>query len=191
MHRARILAAAPLLVACVACGGGGGTPAPAPAAPTFTLAVSPTSLQVPAGGTGVLAVTVNRLNGFKGDIALTGVGLPVGVSASGLVPDGATSFQLPLVVGVTTAQTTFQGLSVEGRSGTQVASAGFTLTVQAPLHPAQVGVDGAAAAGGHQTGGVYAQQVVVREPLAATTAANSSGTVQVRHGFLPSGSSQN
>lgn len=172
----------------VACGGGaGGASTPPPAAPSFSLAVSPASLQIPAGGSGFMTVTVSRLNGFQGTIAVSGIGFPPGVTASGSVPDGTSTLQLPIMVGAGVIQTTFASLQVEGRSGTLVQTAPFSLTVKAPLPPGQVSVDVAQAAGGRQQAGSAVNQVVVLEPLRATAAASASGTVQVRHGFLPSG----
>ena len=76
---------------------------------------------------------------------------------------------------------------VEGRSGTLVQTAPFSLTVKAPLPPGQLSTDVAQAAGGRQQAGQVVNQVVVLDPLRATGAANASGTVQIRHGFLPSG----
>ena len=176
------------LAALIGCGGGGtSTPAPV-ATPTFALAVSPGSLQIPAGGSGFVVVTISRLNGFRGDVALAGLGFPAGTSASGLVPDGATSLQLPIAVNGTVAQSTFADLRIEGRSGNLVQTAPFSLTVRAPLPPSQISVDLAQAAGGRQQGGTVENIVVVQEPLRAIPAADASGNVKVRHGFLPSGS---
>lgn len=168
--------------------GGGNSPAPAPAAtPTFALAVSPGALQIPAGGSGFVTVTVSRLNGFRGDIALAGLGFPAGASASGQVPDGVGSLQLPIAVSGTVAQNTFADLRIEGRSGNLVQTAPFSLTVRAPLPPGQVSVDIAQAGGGRQQAGTFENVVVVQEPLQAIPTSSASGTVQVRHGFLPSG----
>ncbi len=173
----------------VACGGGGGGGATAPplASPTFSLTVSPASLQIPAGGSGFMTVTVSRLNGFQGTIAVAGIGFPTGVSASGTVADGVSTLQLPIVVGAGVTPTTFASLQVEGRSGTLVQTAPFSLTVKASLPPGQVSVDEAQAAGGRQQAGQVVNQVVALEPLRATSAVNASGTVEIRHGFLPSG----
>ena len=183
------LAISLLCLPFVACGGGGGggATAPPPASPTFSLAVSPASLQIPAGGSGYMTVTVSRLNGFQGTIAVAGIGFPVGVSASGSVADGSNTLQLPIVVGASVTPTTFASLQVEGRSGSLTQAAPFSLTVKAPLPPGQLSTDVAQAAGGRQQAGQVVNQVVVMEPLRATSAANASGTVQIRHGFLPSG----
>lgn len=178
-----------LLAALSACGGGGGGSAsPPPAAtPTFAVQVSPGSLQIPAGGGGYVTVSVSRLNGFTGAIALTGLGFPAGTNASGVVPDGASSLVLPIAVSGTVAPATFPNLQIEGRSGSLVQTAPFALTVSAHLAPAQLSEDAIQASGGRQGAGAVSNVAVVQEPLRAIPAANPSGTVQVRHGFLPSG----
>jgi pre-peptidase len=55
------------------------TPTPAP---DFKLTVSPDAMNLGQGGTEVMTVRAERLNGFTGDIALRVEGLPQGVSAS-------------------------------------------------------------------------------------------------------------
>lgn len=179
------------LLGLTACGGGGGTPAPpaSPAAPSFALQVSPASLQIPAGGSGFVTVTVSRLNGFKGDIALAGLGFPAGASASGLLPEGTATLQLPVVVGSSVAPNAFPNLRIEGRSGGLIQTATFSLTVQAMLPPAQGTAELVQAAGARQQGGTLENQAVAQEPIHAVSATGSAGAVQVRHGFLPAGSS--
>lgn len=191
MSRASALARPVLLLffgVFSACGGGGGS-TPPPAAPsTFALQVSPGSLQIPAGGSGYVTVSVSRLNGFVGPIAFTGLGFPAGSRASGVLPDGSTSLALPIAVSGTVAPATFSNLTIEGRSGSIVQTAPFALTVGAPLAQAQLSEDALQASGGRQGAGTVVNVVVVQEPLRATKSANPSGTVQVRHGFLPLGS---
>lgn len=177
-----------LLLPFLGCGGGGsGSSAPPAAVPTFTLAVSPASLQIPAGGSGFVTVTVSRLNGFRGVVTVSGLGFPAGASLSGTLGDGATSLQLPVVVGLGVNQATFPSLQIEGRSGTLTQTAPFGLTVKAPLAPGSVGVDLTQASGGRQQAGAVVNQAVVLEPLRATTAASAGGTVLIRHGYLPAG----
>lgn len=173
-----------------ACGGGGGTsaPTPPPAPPTFALQVSPAALQVPAGGSGYVTVTVARLNGFQGEVALAGMGFPTGVSASGRVADGVSTVQLPIVVGQAVAAGSFPNLQIEGRSGALVQTTAFGLTVKEPLPPGQGSADFVQASNAPQHGGTYENQALAQENLSATSATGSGGTVQVRHGFLPAGS---
>lgn len=189
--RSRPTLAITLLATFLACGGGGGgTTAPPPAVPSFSLAVSPTSLQIPAGSSATVTVMVARLNGFKGDITLAGMGLPTGVTASGLVLDGTSSYPLTIQVGAGAAQATFSDLHIEGRGGGLVQAAAFSLLVRAPLSHAQGSVNAIQAAGGLQRVGVIENVVVAQEPIRAQAAAGPSGTVQVRHGYLPSASPQ-
>jgi len=176
-----------VLAGLTGCGGGGASSSPPPATPTFTLTLSPPSLQIPAGGSGFTTVTVSRLNGFQGAIAVTGLGLPAGASASGTLPADSGSLQLPIAVGAGVTQTTFTNLQIEGRSGNLAQSAAFSLTVKPALPPNQISVDLLQAPGVLQQTGQVANQVVVAEPFRAITATNAAGTAQIRHGFLPSG----
>jgi hypothetical protein len=177
-----------LLLVASGCGGGGGSSATPPApSPTFSVQVSPGSLQVPAGGGGYVTVSVARLNGFTGAITLTGLGFPVGSSASGLVPDGAATLARPIVVSGTLAPATFANLQIEGRSGSLVQTAPFSLTVGPPLSPPQLSEDVIQAPGGRQGAGSIVNFAVVQEPLRAISATSPSGSVKVRHGYLPSG----
>ena len=177
-----------LLAGLAACGGGGGSSATPPApSPTFSVQVSPGSLQIPAGGGGYLMVTVSRLNGFTGAITLTGLGFPAGSSATGVVPVGASSLPLPIVVSSTVAPATFANLVIEGRSGSLVQTAPFSLVVGPALPPPQLSADVIQASGGLQGAGTTANLAVVQEPLHATWSASPSGAVKLRHGYLPSG----
>ena len=181
-----------LLATLSACGGGGGSTTPPPTAtPTFTLTVSPASLQIPAGGSGFVTVTASRLNGFQGAITVTGVGFPAGTTASGSMASNVGTLQLPIVVGAGVAPTTLGNLQIEGRSGSLTQTASFSLTVKAALPPNQISVDLTQAPGAFQQVGSLGNQVVVAEPFRATTATSPSGTTQIRHGFLPSGSPLN
>lgn len=186
--RVRRALSLPLLLGLAACGGGGSAPSPPPAAPAFTLQVSPAALQIPAGGSGFVTVTVSRLNGFRGDVDLEGAGFPVGVSASGRVVEGATSVQLPVLVAPAVAPAAFPALQIQGRSGSLSQMAAFSLTVQVPLPPGQGSVDAVQAAGASQAGGAYENRALALETLPAHTATGPGGAVQVRHGFLPAGS---
>ncbi len=177
-----------LLMADSACGGGGGgaTTAPAPI-PTFSVQVSPGSLQIPAGGGGYVTVSIARLNGFTGAITLTGLGFPAGSHATGLVPDGASSLSLPIVVSGSLVPATFANLQIEGRSGALVQTAPLSLTVGPPLPPPQLSEDVIQASGGRQGAGSIVNVVVAQEPLRALSSTSPSGSVKVRHGYLPSG----
>lgn len=167
-------------------GGGGSTPVP-PAAADFSLQVAPGSLQIPAGGSGFITLTLARLNGFSSAVTITGVGFPAGVVISGTVPAGASTLQLPVVVGANVPPSAYTGLSLRAQAGTLGHDAPFSLTVAQALAPGQVRDDLVQAAGGHQTGGVYENQAVVREGVSILTARDASDGTRARHGFYPSG----
>ncbi|HJV90340.1 MAG TPA: hypothetical protein VJ623_08560 [Holophagaceae bacterium] len=183
----RILAASCGLGCLLGCGGGGGGASTAPAAPTFSVQVSPGSLQIPAGGSGYATVTISRLNGFNGAVTLSGLGFPAGCTASGTVPAGSAALALPIVVAGGVTPATFGTLQIEGRSGDLVRTAPFSLTVAPALPAPQLSEDAVQAPGGRQGGGGLVNVAVIQEPLRAAQSANPAGTVQVRHGYLPTG----
>jgi hypothetical protein len=173
------------LMACG--GGGGGGSTPPPAAADFSLSVTPGSLQIPAGGSGFVTVTLSRLNGFTADVALSGVNFPTGVVTGGTIPAGSTTLQLPVTVAPEVTPSAYAGLSLRGSAGALGHDAAFSLTVAQALPPSHLRADLVQAAGGRQTGGVIENHSVVRETLPASTSQDTSGSTQVRHGFLPDG----
>lgn len=180
-----------VLASCLlACGGGSGrggsTPAP-PAAADFSLQVAPGSLQIPAGGSGFLTLTVSRLNGFSPAVTITGVGFPAGVVISGTVPAGASTLQLPVVVGADVPPSAYTGLSLRAQAGALGHEAPFSLTVTQALEPGQLRDDLVQAAGGRQAWGAYENQAVVREGVSILTARDVNDGIRARHGFYPSG----
>lgn len=189
MRGFRLLAGVAVTLGLACGGGGGGGATPPPAAPTFALQVSPASLQVPSGGSGYVTVSVSRLNGFRGDVSVTGTGLPAGVRATAVVPEGAGSAVLPIGVAEGVAPATFSALQLVGQGGGVTQSVGFALTVAAPLPPPPLRDDAVQAGGGRQAAGTLVNQALMQEPLRAATA--TAGTTQVRHGFLPSGTPAN
>ena len=62
------------------CGSSGAAATPAPA--DFSLTVSPATLSVAQGATGQLSVTAAAQNGLTGTVAVSGTGLPAGVTVS-------------------------------------------------------------------------------------------------------------
>ncbi|MDP1833110.1 MAG: hypothetical protein Q8K67_13710 [Geothrix sp.] len=187
-HRFLLLPCAALVAGALACGGGGGsTPPPPPAAADFSLQVAPGSLQIPAGGSGYITLTLSRLNGFASAVSIAGVGFPAGVVASGTVPVGATTLQLPVVVAAGVTPSVYAGLSLRATAGTLSHDAPFGLTVAQALAPSQLRDDLVQAAGGRQTGGTFENQAIVREGFPALTAKDASDSTRVRHGFYPSG----
>lgn len=177
-----------LLSGSTACGGGGGGSQPAPpAAADFSLQVTPANLQIPAGGSGYVTVTLSRLNGFTAAVTVTGVGFPAGVVVGGTVPAGATTLQLPVTVASGVTPTAYAGLSLRAQGGGLSHDTAFGLTVAQPLPPGQLRDDLVQAAGGRQTGGAFENQAIVREGLPAQVVKDANDSTRVRHGFYPSG----
>ena len=77
------------LVMLSACGGDSGPSAPA--GPDFGLAVSPATLTIVIGESDEYEITLTRLGGFAGDVTVTVVNLPRGVTFIPVtIPSGAT-----------------------------------------------------------------------------------------------------
>ncbi len=170
----------------LACGGGGGS-TPSPAAADFSIQVTPGNLQIPAGGSGFVTVTLARLNGFTGAVTLSGVGFPAGAVADGTVPAGSTSLQLPVAVAPGVTPSAYAGLSLRGQSGGLSHDAPFGLVVAQALLPSHLRDDLVQAPGGRQTGGTIENLAIVREGLPAQTSKDANDSTRVRHGFYPSG----
>lgn len=178
------------LVILAACGGGGGgssSTAPAPAQADFSLQVAPGSLQIPAGGSGYLTVTLSRLNGFTSAVSVSGVALPAGVVLSGSVPVGSNTLQLPVSVASGVTPSAYGGLGLRGQAGTISHEAAFSLTVAPPLPPSHLRDDLVQAAGGRQTGGTLENLPVVGEAVPAQTVRDANDTTRLRQGFYPNG----
>lgn len=181
-----LLPSSAVMAGFLACGGGGSSPAP-PAAADFSLQVMPGSLQIPAGGSGFMTVTLARLNGFSSAVTISGVGFPAGVVASGTVAAGTTTLQLPIIVAAGVTPSTYSGLSLRGQAGTLSRTSSISLTVAQALAPGQLRDDLVQAAGGRQIGGSFENQAVVQEGLPARTVKDANDSAQVRHGFYPNG----
>ena len=189
-RRSQLLPGVALLSGLLACGGGGGgggSTTPPPAAADFSLQVAPASLQIPAGGSGFLTITVSRLNGFTSAVTITGVGFPAGVVASGTVPAGASTLQLPVAVAPGVAPSVYAGLSLRAQGGARSHEAPFQLTVAQALALGQLRDDLVQAAGGRQAGGAFENQAIVRESLPALVVKDANDSTRVRHGFYPGG----
>ena len=177
--------AVPALCLLVGCGGGGGK-AEAPAA-DFSLQVSPASVQIPAGGSAFVTVTLSRLNGMSSAVTLSGVGLPAGVVTGGTIPAGASSLQLPIAVDPGLAATVYTGTALRGLAGSLTHDAALGLTVAPALTASHLRVDLVQAAGGRQTGGTLENHGVARELLPAQVVKDPNDTLRVRQGFTPAG----
>jgi hypothetical protein len=112
------------------------------AAPDFTLSVSPTSLTIVGGATGLkVSVLASSLNSFNGSVAVAITGLPAGVTASPatlkLTPGTAQSVTLTAAANAAAATPT---VTFTGTSGSLTHSASLALTVQAAA-PAPIAPD--------------------------------------------------
>jgi subtilase family serine protease len=87
--------------------------------PSFSITASPASQSVSAGSSASYTVTVNRVNGFAGSVALSASGLPTGVTAS-FSPNPTTTTTSTLTLKSTRSSPT--GAHTIGISG---ASTGF------------------------------------------------------------------
>ena len=131
----RTLCAIGVSVAMTACGGGDPDPTPPAITPSFTLTVLPTTASVAAGASATVNLTVVRLGGFTGAVALTTSTPPAGVTptfSQTQLPPTATSSTLTLAAAATTAPGTYT-ITVTG-TGASVTnqSASVQVTVTAP-----------------------------------------------------------
>ena len=180
----------PGLVAVLLCschGGGNGSPATAPL-PTFALSVSPAALSIPSGGGGFAVVTIVRSGGFSDTVTLSLDGAPAGVIGSGTVAAAAQTAQLSLFVAREVSPQTIDLLRVKGTSGNLTQTGEFKLVVAPALPVGQISPDQVQAAGKLQRGGAIENTCLTFEPVTASNAKDSSGAVEVRHGFRPSAS---
>jgi hypothetical protein len=97
----------------------------------FTLSASPTTLQIPRGGSGSDTVTVSALQGFTGTVSLSLTGLPARTSASWnpSTVTGSGSSVLTIRVNKPARSGTYS-LTITGTSGNLVHSIPLTLVVQ-------------------------------------------------------------
>ena len=169
----------------------GGRKSASPPVADFSLQVTPGNVAIPAGGSAFVTVTLTRLNGFDAAVALSGTGFPAGVVASGTIPMGSSTLQLPVAVDPAVLATAYSGLAIRASSGTLVHDTAFGLTVAPALPPSSLRVDGVQAAGVRQTGGDFVNVGVGQEPIPATTVKDANDTIRVRHGFDPTGTPVN
>lgn len=185
LTKLRPLAALPLLLLLSAChGGGGGGVAPAPDPAGFTFVLAPASLGAYPGGTASATATVIRTGGFTGAVALGLQDPPAGLTAVGLVAEGATSGRLQLAIPPSLPAQTLR-LTVTASGGGQVRTAALTLVLASGLE--LLPADRVHAAGSLQrsaSGGI-SNQAVALEQVRATTA--TAGQVEHRSGFQSTG----
>jgi len=110
------------------------------AAPDFNLQVTPPSLEVNAGASGSVTVTISSLLGFSSAVTLSAIGLPSDVTAAFSVnpatpPAGGTvTSTLNLNVGSGAATGTYT-ITVQGTSGAISRSDTFDLVISSPPPP--------------------------------------------------------
>jgi hypothetical protein len=101
---------------------------------SFTISATPSSLSIPQTGQGVATISTTISGGFNSPIALTAVGLPVGVSITfspkTIAPPGAGSSTMNIAV-ARVAQTGTYPITVVGTSGVSRQTTIITLTVTA------------------------------------------------------------
>ena len=181
--------ALPPQLARQASGGGGGASSQAPPTPVadFSLQVSPANVQIPAGGSAYVTVTLSRLNGMSSSVTLTGVGLPAGIVTGGTIPIDASTLQLPIAVDPGVSATAYAGTALRGQVGSLTHDAAFGLTVAPALPASHLRVDLVEAAGGRQTGGTLENHGVARELTPSQLVKDANDATRVRQGFTPAG----
>jgi nitrite reductase/ring-hydroxylating ferredoxin subunit len=99
------------------------------AAPDFSLSASPGIVNASQGGSVATTITLARIGGFSGPVALSLLGAPAGVTGN-FTPASATgtSSSLSLLVDVSVAPGTY-ALTVQGQNGALVHSAPLSLVV--------------------------------------------------------------
>lgn len=190
--RIRQIAVALALAAFIACSGSGGSgpsQPPPPPQPSFSLSVSPSTLNIPAGSEGSAIVTVVRTGGFTDAITLSLDGPPPGVQGSGLVAANALTGPLSLLVAANVAPQSLDSLRVKGTAGALAQTTTLRLVIVPALPVGQISTDLVQASGGTQRAGAMENTGVALEPTVASTSKDATGTVEVRHGFIPSAKS--
>lgn len=163
------------------CGCSGRRNAPPPA--TFSLATSLPQVSIPSGGSGLVTVTLSRLNGFTEGVDIALEGVPAGVTAQGALPTGIDSLRLAIVVAPGVAPQQVSGAVLKGTAGTLTQRVPLPLTITAALPTGPLPADRVAATGSLQRGGLYTQTLVVGEPAQATTI--QAAPLTHRNGFQP------
>ena len=92
------------------------------AAATFTLSAAPASLTLPPGSSGAETITVTKVNGFTGTVALSASGLPAGVT-------GTFAGIVLTLKAASTAATGTSTITITGTSGSQTKTTTVALTV--------------------------------------------------------------
>jgi hypothetical protein len=94
----------------------------------FTLSAKPTSVTIAQGGNGASTITITPVNGFSGNVTLSALGLPTGVTAVFNPNPAATSSTLTLTASAT-ATTGTVTVTIQGVSGALTNGTTLSLTV--------------------------------------------------------------
>ena len=100
-------------------------------APNFSLSVSPSSLILAQGNSGVSTLTVGPQNGFSGSVSLAASGLPKGVTAS-FSPASTPGTSILTLVAASSATAGTATVTITGTSGVLKSTATISLTITAP-----------------------------------------------------------
>jgi hypothetical protein len=111
-------------------GGGGGTSPPPPPAAAFQLAVTPSSVTVPAGESTAFTISDTATDGFNSTISVAVSGLPTGVtiSPSTISLTGNASMQISISAPPNTSQNAVP-VTFLGTAGTTASTATLSLSV--------------------------------------------------------------
>jgi uncharacterized membrane protein len=111
-----------------------GSSEPSPT-PTISVSVAPTSLNVVAGVTAPVTITITRAGGYAGSVSLALEGAPTGVTGTfdpATVPGGSSTSTLTLTVGGSTAAGSY-GLTIRATGSGVSATTTLALMVIEPL----------------------------------------------------------
>ena len=94
----------------------------------YSLSASPSSVSIAQGASGSSTVTIAKVNGFSGSVALTASGLPTGVTAS-FSPASATTTSTVTFTASATATTGAKTVTITGTSGSLTHTTTIALTI--------------------------------------------------------------
>jgi uncharacterized membrane protein len=115
--------------------------------PSFTLTASPTTIQLQQGTSSNVTLTINRLGGFSGAVALSVSGLPAGVTGV-FNPESTSGSSSTLTLNaVTSASPNTYSITITGSGGTVNANVTLTLIVAVPSAGTTVNIDFCGATG--------------------------------------------
>ncbi len=101
---------------------------PGGSSPSFTLASSPTSVNIAQGSSGTSTITVTPQNGFSGSVTLSATGLPSGVTATFSTNPTTSTSTLTFTASATAAAGTVT-VTINGKSGALTNGTTLSLTV--------------------------------------------------------------